>query len=452
MRKRTVFYGFLVIVCILVLSSTVDAARRLPDLTITKISVNKNCHLAIKVRNNGPGKLPNHVYTKHHSKSAGVYIFVNGKKWGGRSIWKFDPGKNLKKPGGSAVYVSKYKVSAAVSVRAVVDKWNNVKEANESNNKKFIQRLTCGASTQNLPDLTVRNINSTRTGKIKVTIANIGSAGVPSSYYELPNAVAIQMYKGSQAWGGLILKGVDPLGELKNPGGVVRHIWFPNAANLDLGYGQHTIKVIVDVHQKLAESNENNNVMIKRLSKLMKITDVHQYHAGECYPEIDIHGSGFGNNSTNKVIHFGTQATVQQFGAWAPSEINIGFPTGLVGGQTYPVKIVDSITNNVISNIYSFVLKYWFDAATPWPGTAGDTITLDSFLLPVTQGNNVLMLGNTVINNITLWQVNMNCCDGICCQGQIKFVLPSGITAGTYPIYIMRGGKVVSGKFMFTVQ
>ncbi|HDK16489.1 MAG TPA: hypothetical protein ENG75_00915, partial [Nitrospirae bacterium] len=55
------------------------------------------------------------------------------------------------------------------------------------------------------PDLTVKDIRLVKGCKIQVTVANIGTTGVPSSYYNLPKAVGVQMYKGSQAWGGLIL-------------------------------------------------------------------------------------------------------------------------------------------------------------------------------------------------------------------------------------------------------
>lgn len=266
MKQKTIYVAIFAMVCIFVLSSSMDAARRLPDLTITKVTVNRNCELVVKVRNNGPGMLPNRVYTKHHPKSAGVYIYVNGKKWGGASIWKFDPGKNLKAPGGTAKYVSNYKVVAPVSVKAVVDLWNDVEEAKENNNSLEVKRLDCDSGGQKLPDLIVKDIELIADCKIEVTFANIGTAGVPASYYDLPDAVAAQMYNGSQAWGGLILKGIDPLGKLKVPGSMVKYVWFPRADNLNLSCGWHSLKVIVDVHGKLTESNEGNNTLVKRVN------------------------------------------------------------------------------------------------------------------------------------------------------------------------------------------
>lgn len=121
-------------------------------------------------------------------------------------------------------------------------------------------------TTRKLPDLIVRDIRLIENCKIQVTIANIGTAGVPASNYDLPDAVAVQMYNGSQAWGGMILKMFDPAGNLKAPGGIATHVWFPDAANLNLSPGTHTLKVIVDFHNKLTELNEANNTLTRRVT------------------------------------------------------------------------------------------------------------------------------------------------------------------------------------------
>ncbi len=116
-----------------------------------------------------------------------------------------------------------------------------------------------------LPDLIVKDIKLVDDCKIAVTVANIGNAGVPASYYNLPNAVGIQMYNGSKPWGGLILSGFDPAGKLKNPGGVATYIWFPGANNLKLTNGYHTLKVIADNNKNLTELKEDNNTLTKRV-------------------------------------------------------------------------------------------------------------------------------------------------------------------------------------------
>jgi hypothetical protein len=261
-----------------ILSTVLSAqARRLPDLNIVKITLDRNCNLAVVVRNSGPGALPDYVYTKHHPKSAGVYVYINGKGWGGTSIWKFDSARKLQKPGGMATYISRYKVGAPVGVKAVVDLHNDVKEANERNNTRFRKRLSCRDQSgqgqepgqgqgKRIPDLIVKDIRLVKGCKIAVTLKNIGTAGVPSSYYSLPNAVGVQMYKNSKPWGGIILSGFDMAGNLKSPGGTATWIWFPKAANLNLTSGTHSIKVVVDHSKVLTELSETNNSLTKRLT------------------------------------------------------------------------------------------------------------------------------------------------------------------------------------------
>lgn len=122
------------------------AAARLPDLTIDKIYLTKDCRVAVVVKNLGPGIVPDEVWTVHHPKSAGVYLYRNGTGWGGGSIWLFDPAKNLQKPGGTATYISKLQVSGTAAIKAVVDLWDVVTEANEGNNS-LEMKLTCEAQT-----------------------------------------------------------------------------------------------------------------------------------------------------------------------------------------------------------------------------------------------------------------------------------------------------------------
>ena len=114
----------------------------LPDLIIEDIDLDRNCQVVVKVKNNGPGIVPDTVWTHHHPKSAGVYLYINGKKWGGATIWKFDPGKSLQSPGGKATYTSKLKVSGTATITATIDHTKQVKETNEGNNKRA-ERLTC---------------------------------------------------------------------------------------------------------------------------------------------------------------------------------------------------------------------------------------------------------------------------------------------------------------------
>jgi hypothetical protein len=242
------------------------SAKGLPDLKVIKIFTTKDCKLAVTVMNAGPGKLPAYVYTKHHPKSAGVYVYIDGKGWGGKTIWKFDTAKKLKRRGGRATAILNYKVTKPIKVKAVVDMHNDVKEKNERNND-MTSGVRCGpgVSQKKMPDLIVRDIRLVQGCKIQINVKNIGNMGVPESYYNLPKAVAVQLYKDGKPWGGIILSGFDPAGKLKTPGGSATHVWFPKAANLNLGAGDHSLKAIVDYHKVLPESNENNNTLTRRV-------------------------------------------------------------------------------------------------------------------------------------------------------------------------------------------
>jgi hypothetical protein len=195
-------------------------------------------------------------------------MYKGTQAWGGMILKMFDPAGNLKAPGGVATHVwfpaaANLNLSPGIhSLKVIVDVHKKLTELSETNNS-LTRRVTC---KKGLPDLVVKDIRLIKDCKIQVTIANIGGAGVPDSYYDLPDAVAVQMYKGTQAWGGMILKMFDPARNLKAPGGVATHVWFPLAANLNLSPGIHSIKVIVDVHSKLTELSETNNTLTKRVT------------------------------------------------------------------------------------------------------------------------------------------------------------------------------------------
>jgi hypothetical protein len=127
-------------------SANIMGGPGLPDLTVTKITMVEKCTVAVEVKNLGPGLVPDNVWTVHTPQSAGVYLYRNGNNYGGAAIWLFDPSKNLKNPGGTATFVSNLNVSGTESIKAVVDLWNVVKEANENNNS-LGAKLTCGAPT-----------------------------------------------------------------------------------------------------------------------------------------------------------------------------------------------------------------------------------------------------------------------------------------------------------------
>ena len=117
---------------------------------------------------------------------------------------------------------------------------------------------------QLLPDLIVSSIVLVKDCKIKVTIKNNGLGGVPEQGYHATRGAAVQMVNNGNPWGGLRLASFDPGKKLKTPGASVSHIWFPGAANLNLGPGTHQISVTVDKNNAVKESNEKNKTAIVR--------------------------------------------------------------------------------------------------------------------------------------------------------------------------------------------
>ena len=142
--KRLVGVMGLVVFVTVVLAAGIAFAqtKKLPDFKIDKIYLTKDCKVAVEIKNLGPGPVPDEVWTVHTPKSAGVYLYKNGAGWGGGAIWKFDPAKNLKSPGGIATYISTLKITGTAGIKAVVDLWSVASESNEGNNS-LETKLSC---------------------------------------------------------------------------------------------------------------------------------------------------------------------------------------------------------------------------------------------------------------------------------------------------------------------
>jgi len=115
---------------------------QLPDLVIDDMKLDKACNVMVRVKNLGPGSVPDEVWTIHKPESSSVYLSIDGKGWGGATIWKFDPGKSLQPSGGTAIYKSTLKVTGTAVIKATIDHTSQVAEANEGNNARA-EKLTC---------------------------------------------------------------------------------------------------------------------------------------------------------------------------------------------------------------------------------------------------------------------------------------------------------------------
>jgi hypothetical protein len=232
------------------------------DLAVVGIVIKPNCLAEVVVKNTGTVALPDWVYGTY---SSGKYVLLHAGKEGSSSsgiyLFALDPAKVLKTPGGQLTYAFASTNDQPCVLWGHIDPLNQLPEANEANNKLTKRVDFCPFL---FPDLQVADIRLVNGCEIEVTLSNTGG-GVPDSYYDLPNAVAVQMYVGRQPWGGMILKMFDPTRMLKNPNSSVKHIWFPNAGNL-LPVGWNSIRVVVDAGNVLSESNENNNSLTKKVN------------------------------------------------------------------------------------------------------------------------------------------------------------------------------------------
>ena len=272
MKKVTLMIVFVFMISFTTSSQAFRTEVLKPDLTIVKITMTRSCYLAVVVKNNGPGKVPDYVYTKPDPKRAGVYVYINGKGWGGRTIPGFDPGKNLQKPGGQATYVSRYKVGPKpIEVKAVVDLWNDVKETNEKNNKMIRKGLRC-KTVSKLPDLGMYGF--LKVGKKKREVKwNKSILLTPADVQVLSGGKKIvDLYYSYREYNGA------PASGFKN------RIFFNNklksvavklklapkqikSANgklvLNQGENEGTVKINIDADNDVKESNENNNFGFK---------------------------------------------------------------------------------------------------------------------------------------------------------------------------------------------
>ncbi|WP_456434004.1 CARDB domain-containing protein [Thermosulfuriphilus sp.] len=109
----------------------------LPDLYIEKIYLGSDCRVLVKIKNQG-GFIPQSAWISNLN----VYLYMNGRGWGGVALRTIDSDKSLINPGGVLIYRSNLYLRGKANVRAVVDKDNVLQEKNETNNKLEV-RLSC---------------------------------------------------------------------------------------------------------------------------------------------------------------------------------------------------------------------------------------------------------------------------------------------------------------------
>jgi len=235
-----------------------------PDLAVTRVWLTKECKVRITVTNPGPANLAPVYYQKNTPK---LYLYRNGKPWGGVTLAVLDPQKILVKKGGQVVFTSNLKVNGTEKIRAVLDNRNVLNEQEERNNARNVE-LTCNAALPALaspkpatvltvpmgkPDLLVQSVTLTKDCRVMVTLLNKGPGQLPDSAWEKKTSPTLMLYRNGKSWGGANLTVIDPRQRLKDVNGRVRY-----GFNLKVG-GQTNIQAVIDYHGILAEVDKRNN-------------------------------------------------------------------------------------------------------------------------------------------------------------------------------------------------
>lgn len=189
-----------------------------------------------------------------------------------------------------------------------------------------------------LPDLKITNIRVIKLNKeckVEITIKNIGTAGVPDEKYGMvgddSKASSVRVEIGSIPSVGRYLRKVDPDGKLKKPGGEVKHIWFKTDGFSTVPPGLHSITAIADDNSRIAELNERNNRLTKRLNcPKPKGPDL-------IVKRIYIKP---GNPGTNDLIYF--FAEIQNIGTLAVPVSKASFRIGgETNGKIFPIPVLN---------------------------------------------------------------------------------------------------------------
>jgi hypothetical protein len=259
---------FLILTLIITLAMTALGSQKQerrvikPDLEVVKIFWHKGEEIRVQVRNNGPGRIPDAVYSAPRVNNfveavplvAGYYYNTHYNF----VLHVNDPDKKLQEPGGEMTwFLMPFRKGQSVQVSLKLDTENELSESDETNN--VMEEVF---RTKPLPDLIVDGItpiNLNGKCRIKMRVMNGGTAGVSSQYYGPLKLIMIKMYRGNQPWGGMTLNEFDPQGKLKKINSQVWHAWCPSDPNLLLGPGIHNLKVVVDESNIIDEIFENNN-------------------------------------------------------------------------------------------------------------------------------------------------------------------------------------------------
>jgi len=221
-----------------------------PDLVVNQVQVVDGCKLKITLKNIGTAGVPDSAYGSSPATSVQFRATVDGSPFISGWLDVLDSAKALKRPGAYSHWTWTRPLPAGTkTVLVEIDTSNKLAEANETNNS-YRKTYTCG------PDLVVNQVQVVDGCKLKITLKNIGTAGVPDSAYGSSPATSVQFratVDGSPFISGW-LDTLDSARALKTPGAYSHWTW-----TSPLPAGSKTVLVEIDTSDKLAEASETNN-------------------------------------------------------------------------------------------------------------------------------------------------------------------------------------------------
>ncbi len=264
------------------------AYERKPDLAVEKIELDPDNRVLVTVANRGPGWLHQVRYNREGERVIRLEVEVNGKKEAAVPLAEVDPKYALVSKGAPVTYRTEIRLAEPAHVSAVIDAGDVVSEPDERNNRrresltpraaaapasgepgKRVKRDAGGGSAQaqdavqqsggGAPDLVAADIFLDNRRRVAVRIENRG-AGLPADLYRATPPVQAHLLMNGRSWAYVPLAGLDPAGALRQSGGSA--VWTSDHVLREAA----DITLIVDEGNRLAEGNEENNRLTRRLS------------------------------------------------------------------------------------------------------------------------------------------------------------------------------------------
>ena len=239
------------------------AVEQPPDLVVSDVALDNDCHLVVTLRNDGPGPMPQSAYDPLRSPS--INFYKDGAAFGGWSLNSLDPNQALMNPGGTVSWTRQTPaLQGSMSIRVNIDAAHELAESNEGNND-FTKTLACGESTptptpaQALPDLAITRVSYTRDCRPAVRLENLGDAPLADSAYQATGGIRLERYVDNKPAGFVSLLSIDPGRSLRS----LHHpkVWIDDSR---LKAGRNVRYQLTDLGEEKNTANNAGEVSVPR--------------------------------------------------------------------------------------------------------------------------------------------------------------------------------------------